>query len=301
MAKLKGQIVIITGASAGIGEASARMLAREGATVVLVARRKERLDALKGEIQQAGGRAFAVAADVTSQEDRERIVRDTMNEFGRIDALVNNAGYGQRGPIEIVPIEAIRQNFETNLFSLIALTQLVIPIMRTQQSGRIVNISSVAGRVARRLSSVYDATKHALEAISDGLRGELALFGIKVVIIEPGFIATEFTGVANKVSKDVIEQDSPYKPLFEGFEAGYKRMRKIAGKPDDIAELVVKAIALDRPKNRYAAPRHAKLAIAAKRFLPDRLFEFILSRQSGVKEEKLKSNSESAAQAAGGK
>ncbi|MGA9770619.1 MAG: SDR family NAD(P)-dependent oxidoreductase [Blastocatellia bacterium] len=292
MAKLKGQVVIITGASAGIGEASARMLALEGAAVVLVARRKERLDALKSEIERAGGRAFAIVADVTSQEDRERIVRDTMNEFGRIDALVNNAGYGQRGPIEIVPIEAIRQNFETNLFSLIALTQLVIPIMRNQQSGRIVNISSVAGRIARRLSSVYDATKHALEAISDGLRGELALFGIKVVVIEPGFIITEFLGVANEVSKDVIEQDSPYKPLFEDFEAGYKRIRKMAGRPNDIAELVVKAIALDRPRNRYAAPRHAKLAIAAKRWLPERVFEFLLARGGGAKADKLKSNPE---------
>jgi short-subunit dehydrogenase len=289
MANLKGQIVIITGASAGIGEASARLLARAGAVVVLVARRRERLDTLKQEIEQAGERAFAIAADITSQEDRERIIRDTMSEFGRIDALVNNAGYGQRGPIEIVPIEAIRQNFETNLFSLIALTQLVIPIMRNQKSGRIVNISSVAGRIARRLSSVYDATKHALEAISDGLRGELAMFGIKVVIIEPGFIITEFLGVANERSKEVIEQDSPYKPLFEGFEAGYNRVRKMAGKPDDIAELVVKAIALDRPRNRYAAPRHAKLALAARRWLPERLFESILARGSGVKPDKLKS------------
>src|SRR6185295_14901389 len=292
MGRLDGQIVIVTGASAGIGEATARWLAREGATVVINARRAERLDVIKREIEAANGRALAVTGDVTLAADRERLVQETMRAFGRFDALVNNAGYGQRGPIELVPIEAIRQNFETNLFSLIALTQLVIPVMRKQQSGRIVNISSVAGRVARRLSSVYDATKHALEAISDGLRGELAMFGIKVVIIEPGFISTEFTGVANEVSKDVIEQDSPYKPLFEDFEAGYKRMRKMAGKPDDIAELVVKAIARDRPRSRYAAPRHAKLAIAAKRFLPERLFEFILSRQSGVKIDKLKSNPE---------
>src|SRR6185369_6468688 len=253
MSTLGGQVAIITGASAGIGEASARRLAGEGATVVINARRADRLDALKRDIEAAGGRALAVVGDITNERDRARLVQETLNAFGHIDALVNNAGWGQRGPIELVPLDAIRRNFETNFFSLIALTQLVIPVMRKQQGGRIVNISSVAGRVARRLSSVYDATKHALEAISDGLRGELALFGIKVVIIEPGFISTEFTGVANEVSKDVIEQDSPYKPLFESFEAGYKRMRKMAGKPDDIAELVVKAIALDRPRNRYAA------------------------------------------------
>src|SRR5438128_3655159 len=188
MKRLDGQVVIITGASAGIGEATARMVARQGATVVLVARRKERLDGLKAEIEQAGGRAMTIAADVTNATDRERIVNETLAAFSRIDALVNNAGYGQRGPIEMVPIDAIRQNFETNLFSLVALTQLVIPVMRRQASGRIVNISSVAGRIARPLSSVYDATKHALEAISDGLRGELGPFGIKVVVIEPGFI-----------------------------------------------------------------------------------------------------------------
>jgi short-subunit dehydrogenase len=137
------------------------MIAQEGAQVVLVARRKERLDALKHDIEKAGGRAIAIAADITSQQDRQALVRETIRELGRIDALVNNAGYGQRGPIELVPVEDIRQNFETNLFSLIALTQLVIPILRNQQSGRIVNISSVAGRIARPLSSVYDATKHA--------------------------------------------------------------------------------------------------------------------------------------------
>ncbi|HKP12077.1 MAG TPA: SDR family NAD(P)-dependent oxidoreductase, partial [Blastocatellia bacterium] len=236
MGKLKGQVVLITGASAGIGEATARMLAREGATVVLVARRKERLDALKAEIERGGGHALAIAADVTSATDRERVVNETLAACGRIDGLVNNAGYGQRGPIEMVPVEAIRENFETNLFSLIALTQLVIPVMRRQARGRIVNISSVAGRIARPLSSVYDATKHALEAISDGLRGELAPFGIKVVIIEPGFILTEFLGVANERARDVVEQESPYKPFFEGFAEGYKRMRKMAGRPDDIAE-----------------------------------------------------------------
>src|SRR6476646_6021723 len=149
MGRLEGQIVIVTGASAGIGEAAVRRLAGEGATVVLAARRPDRLEALKREIESAGGRALAVAGDVTSPRDRERLVQETMRAYGRIDGLVNNAGYGQRGPIELVAIEAIRQNFQTNLFSLIALTQLVIPVMREQRSGRIVNISSVAGRIAR--------------------------------------------------------------------------------------------------------------------------------------------------------
>jgi short-subunit dehydrogenase len=182
------------------------MLAREGARVVLTARRSDRLDAVQQEIEGAGGRALAVVGDITSDEDRRRLVQESLSVTGRIDGLVHNAGYGQRGPIEIVPIETIRQNFETNLFSLIALTQLIMPIMREQGSGRIVNISSVAGKIARPLSSVYDATKHALEAISDGMRGEMAPFGVKVVVIEPGFILTEFLGVANEL-KAVVEQE----------------------------------------------------------------------------------------------
>lgn len=272
---LDRQVVIVTGASAGIGRASAEWLGREGASVVLVARRKAKLDELQREMEAAGGRALAIEADVTSAEDRQHIVSKTMSTFGRIDALVNNAGYGQRGPIEIVPIEAIRRNFETNLFSLIALTQLVIPIMRKQAVGRIVNISSVAGRVASPLSSVYDATKHALEAVSDGLRGELAPFGIKVVIIEPGFITTEFLGVANEVSREVIEQDSPYTASIARRNESMRRLRKLAGTPDDIAELVVRALAVTNPRARYAAPRHARVLIALRRFVPERVFDYV--------------------------
>jgi NAD(P)-dependent dehydrogenase (short-subunit alcohol dehydrogenase family) len=278
MGKLDGQIVIVTGASAGIGEATARRLAREGATVVISARRAERLDVIKREIESAGGRALAVAGDVTSPADRARLIQETMRAFGRIDALVNNAGYGQRGPIELVPVDAIRQNFETNLFSLIALTQLVIPIMRGQKSGRIVNISSVAGRIARPLSSVYDATKHALEAVSDGLRGELAPFGIAVVIIEPGFIITEFLGVANENAREIIEHAGPYAESFERMGAAIQRLRKMAGHPDDIAEAVFKALSSKNPRARYAAPGHARFALAVKRLLPARMFDYVLSR-----------------------
>jgi len=278
MGRLDGQIVIVTGASAGIGEATARWLAREGATVVINARRTERLEIIKQEIESANGRALAVAGDVTLAADRERLVQETMRAFGRVDALVNNAGYGQRGPIELVPVEAIRQNFETNFFSLIALTQLVIPIMREQRSGRIVNISSVAGRIARPLSSVYDATKHALEAVSDGLRGELAPFGIKVVIIEPGFILTEFLGVANENAREIIENAGPYAESIERTGAAIQRFRKLAGHPDDIAEAVFKALSAKKPRARYAAPGHAKFALAVKRLLPGRLFNYVLSR-----------------------
>jgi NAD(P)-dependent dehydrogenase (short-subunit alcohol dehydrogenase family) len=280
MGELNGQVVIITGASAGIGEATARRLARAGATLVVAARRRDRLDALKREIEANGARVLAVTTDVTSAADRERLVRETMNAFGRIDALVNNAGYGQRGPIEIVPVEAIRRNFETNLFSLVALTQLVIPIMRGQRSGRIVNVSSVAGRIARPLSSIYDATKHALEAISDGLRGELAPFGIKVIVIEPGFILTEFIQVANDIARPVIEQPGPYAPFFVALSRNLGRAKRIAGRPDDIAELIAKALTTERPRARYAGPLHAHFFLALKWLLPERVFDSLVKLQT---------------------
>ncbi|HXF04043.1 MAG TPA: SDR family NAD(P)-dependent oxidoreductase [Blastocatellia bacterium] len=282
MKKLDGQVVIVTGASSGIGEAAAREIAREGACVVVMARRRERLDALVAEITAAGGQAVAVAGDITVAADRDRVVAEAMERGGRIDALINNAGYGQVGPVELIPLEAIRQNFETNLFSLIALTQQVIPVMRRQRRGRIINISSVAGRIARPFSSVYDATKHALEAISDGLRGELAPFGIHVVVIEPGYIRTEFTQVAQEKMQSVIGDIGPYAPFFSQAVGRYGAARQFAGRPEDIARLIVTALTTRRPRTRYAAPGHAHLALAVKRLLPDGMFHALILRLMGL-------------------
>ena len=261
--------------------------------MVLAARRAERLQSLRSELEQASqltgpaadrSRVLTVIADITRKEDRERLVSEAKRVFGRIDGLVNNAGFGQRGPLELVPVESIRQNFETNVFSLIALTQLVIPIMREQGKGRIVNVGSVAGRIARPFSSVYDATKHALEAVTDGLRGEMSPFGISVSLIQPGFILTEFLDVANNISRPVIEHAGPYALYLSGVTGMSEKARRIAGIPDDIAQLVVRALTDERPRFRYAAPLHAKLFLMMKRFLPDRLFEEIVLRQLGLKD-----------------
>jgi len=282
MGKLKGQVIIVTGASAGIGEATAREVARQGAQVVLMARRRDRLEAIVNEITVAGGQAVALAGDITVATDRHRLVAETLDRWGRIDGLVNNAGYGQVGPIELLPLDAIRENFETNLFALIGLTQLVIPVMREQRRGRIVNISSVAGRIARPFSSVYDATKHALEALSDGLRGELAPFGIDVVVIEPGYIRTEFVQVAEQKMQSVIGDAGVYAPFFSQVAGRYGAARPFAGRPEDIARVIVIALTARRPRTRYAAPGHASLALAAKRLLPDGLFHALILRLMGL-------------------
>lgn len=276
MGSLVEQVVIVTGASSGIGEATARRLARGGAMLVISARRSDRLEALARELDLTGKRVLALAADVTDDANRRRVVDGTLRKFGRIDALVNNAGYGTRGPVELVPLELIRRNFETNVFALVALTQLVVPHFRERGSGRIVNIGSVAGRIARPLSSVYDSTKHAVEAINDGLRGELAPFGIQVVLIRPGLILTEFVASANQASRSVVEASGPYAPYFAGYHQGYDRLRPWAGTGDDIARLVEKALTARRPAPHYAAPAHAKLSLLMKWLLPVRAVDWIV-------------------------
>jgi short-subunit dehydrogenase len=276
MRSLAGQVVIITGASAGIGEATARRLARAGAKVVISARRLDRLEALARELDPSGANVLAVAGDVTHAADREKLVAAARQKFGRIDGLVNNAGYGTRGPVEIAPVELIRKNYETNVFSLIALTQLVLPEMRERGSGCIVNIGSVAGKIARPLSSIYDSTKHALEALTDGLRGELKPFGVRVTLIRPGFILTEFVEAANAASVDVVEQAGPYAPFYKGYQDSTRTMRRIAGEPDDIARLVERALTADRPAARYNGPFHAKIFLFLKWLLHDAALAFIV-------------------------
>jgi short-subunit dehydrogenase len=276
MRSLAEQVVVLTGASSGIGEAAARRLARAGARLVLLARRADRLAALAHELDPTGARVLAVAGDVAVDADRRRLVDDARAKFGRIDALVNNAGYGTRGPVELVPVELIRRNYETNVFALIALTQLVAPHLRAQGAGRIVNIGSVAGRIARPFSSIYDSTKHALEAITDGLRGELKPFGVEVVLIRPGFIVTEFVDAANQVSAAVAEHPGPYAPYFGGFRDNYRRWLAWAGRPDDIARLVERALTARRPAPRYAAPAHARLFLFLRWLLPPRVIDFLV-------------------------
>lgn len=275
MRSLNGQVIIVTGASSGIGEETARRLVRGGARVVLSARRADRLEALARELEPTGANVLAVAGDVTVAADRERLVAAARKKFGQIDALVNNAGYGTRGPVEMVPVDLIRKNYETNIFSLLALTQLVLPEMRARGDGCIVNIGSVAGKIARPLSSIYDSTKHALEALTDGLRGELKPFGVRVTLIRPGFILTEFVEAANAASAGVIENAGPYEPFYKGYSASSESIRRIAGTPDDIARLVGRALTAEQPAARYSGPFHAKVFLFLKWLLPDAALAYI--------------------------
>jgi NADP-dependent 3-hydroxy acid dehydrogenase YdfG len=211
---LSGRVVAITGASSGIGEATAEACAAAGAAVALAARRTERIEALAERISSQGGRAIAVTADVGEEDQANDFIQRTHSELGSVDALVNNAGVMLLGPIENAPTEEWRRMIHVNLFGVLYCTHAALPIMREQGSGHIVNISSVAGRVARAGSGVYNMTKFGVGAFSESLRQETVPLGIRVTLIEPGAVATELPGHnREEVLKEMAKRFEGVEPL----------------------------------------------------------------------------------------
>ncbi len=212
--KLTGKVALITGASSGIGEATAMALAAEGAAVAVSARREDRLQDLVKRITDSGGKAYPIAADVSEETQANEIVQKAQQELGRVDILVNNAGVMLLGMIEGANTEDWRRMINTNVLGLMYATHAAIPIMKQQGGGHIVNISSVAGRVARAGSGVYNASKWGVVAFSEALRQEVLKYKIRVTIIEPGAVATELTQhitdpVAKKSSEDFAKSITP--------------------------------------------------------------------------------------------
>jgi clavulanate-9-aldehyde reducatase len=200
---LSGQVIAVTGASSGIGEATALACARAGASVALAARRAERIEALAERIAADGGRAVAVTADVGEEDQARAFVRRAHSELGRLDVLVNNAGAMLLGPIEGADTEEWRRMIGANVFGVLYCTHAALPLMREQGSGHIVNVSSVAGRVARLGSGVYNLTKFGIGAFSESLRQEAVPLGVRVTLIEPGAVATE---LAMHNRPEILEQ-----------------------------------------------------------------------------------------------
>lgn len=267
------QIILITGASSGMGKAFALQLLKAGHLVYGAARRVDHMQ----DIVQAGGRAIAL--DVTDDTSLQNAVERIIGEQGRIDVLVNNAGYAIYGSVEETTIADARRQFEVNIFGLARLTQLLIPHMRDQKRGRIINISSMGGKMYTPLGAWYHATKHALEGWSDCLRLEMKPFGIDVVIIEPGIIKTEFADV---MSGPMLERSGvgPYGELARKVAKGAKDgMEGGRGSdPEVIARLVQKAVEEDRPRTRYAGGFLAKPVMAMRKWGSDRLFDWIIMR-----------------------
>ncbi|MFY0686622.1 MAG: oxidoreductase [Cyclobacteriaceae bacterium] len=263
------KVVLITGASSGMGKDAALQLIKEGHIVYGAARRVE----LMQDIEKAGG--HAIRLDVTNSDEIKMGVDRILKEHGRIDVLVNNAGYGLYGSVEEVSIEDAKRQFDVNIFGLAQITQAVIPQMRGRRSGKIINISSMGGKMYTPLGAWYHATKHALEGWSDCLRLELAQFGIDVVIVEPGAIATEF----GDVMLDPMVKNSgngPYKPLVDALAKSTKEMysKKNAASPSSvITNVISKAIRSAKPKTRYRAGKWAKPMVWIRVNLGDRIFD----------------------------
>ncbi len=260
--------VLITGASAGIGHAAAELLLKSGYKVYAGARRVEKMKALEA----LGAKIFYL--DVTDEASLKGAVETVLKAEGRLDVLINNAGYGAHGAVEDVPIAEARRQFEVNVFGLARLTQLVLPSMRTRGGGRIINISSIAGKLSMPTGGWYHASKHAVEAYSDALRLETAQFGIKVVLIEPGPIRTEWDNTA-LVNLEKYSGSGAYgsmvRRITEKFRAGY---RKGAPGPEAVADVILKALRSSSPAARYAVPFSAAVMVFAKRLLPDRLLDW---------------------------
>ena len=279
MTKGQGKTVLITGASAGIGFATAELLLEKGWNVYAAARRVERLEPLKNKGAQP------LYLDVTNEASMVTAVDTLLEREDGIDALVNNAGYGEYGALEDVPLDKARYQFEVNVFGLARLTQLVLPTMREARAGRIINIGSIAGRFSLPMGGWYHATKYAVEALSDALRLEVASFGIDVVLVEPGVIHSEWSDISVQTLRE-SSASGPYcdlaRHVADSFQQNYAK-GGMGASPDVIARLILDALEAPRPATRYRAPFHAKLFVMISRLVPDRLLDMIKRQQLGIR------------------
>jgi NAD(P)-dependent dehydrogenase (short-subunit alcohol dehydrogenase family) len=264
--------VLITGCSTGIGRATAERLAQHGMTVYATARRPESIEELKA----SGCRTLAL--DVTDEASMQAAVAAVEQADGPVAALVNNAGYSQSGAVETIPMDELRRQFETNVFGLVRMCQLVLPGMRKAGRGRIVNVSSMGGKLTFPGGGAYHGTKYAVEAISDALRFEVRGFGVDVSIIEPGLIRTRFGETAHA---SVPQQDGPYaqfntavaKTTAEAYEGP---LSKLGAGPDAVAKTIEKAITARRPRTRYPVTASARILMANHALLPDRGWDVLV-------------------------
>jgi NAD(P)-dependent dehydrogenase (short-subunit alcohol dehydrogenase family) len=278
MANAISKAVLISGCSTGIGRVTAEHLAAKGWTVYATARRLESIN----NLTQKGYKVLAL--DVCDESSIRAAVDAVDKAEGAVGVLINNAGYGQEGPIEEVPIEQIRRQFDTNVIGLTRLTQLALPGMRRQGWGKIVNLSSMGGKLTFPGGGFYHATKHAVEALSDALRFEVRPFGIDVIVIEPGPIKTEFGSTAVNSLAGMKDSASPYaafnavvaQRIKEAYEGP---MAMMAAGPEAVARVIEKAITVRKPKTRYPVTVAARFLMGLRRWLPDRAFDAFLRTQ----------------------
>lgn len=262
------KVALITGASSGIGESTALLLNKNGYVVYAAARRVEKMQKL------ADNGIHIIALDVTNEDSARNCVNTILNKEGRIDVLVNNAGYGSYGSIEDVPVDEGRRQFDVNIFGLARMTQLVLPKMREHKYGKIVNISSIGGKIYTPFGGWYHATKHALEGFTDCLRLETKEFGIDAIIIEPGGIKTEW-GAISAENLRKTSGNGAYANMANIIADNMDKMysgNQLSG-PEVIAKTIFKSITAKRPKTRYHAGSMSGLALSMRRLLSDKMFD----------------------------
>ena len=266
------KVALITGASAGIGKETAKLLLKDGFTVYAAARRLEKM----GDIKQLGGNILKM--DVSDDTSMVQGVNSIISVEGHIDVLVNNAGYGSYGSLEDTPMSEARYQFEVNVFGLARLCQLIIPYMRKQGSGKILNVSSISGKIGVPHGAWYHGSKFAVEGLSDCLRMELKQFGIDVILIEPGFIKTEWSAIARGNLLKVSGQTA-YKDLVVRQAHTMEVGNSDGSDPIVIAKLINKAIHARNPEARYAAGKSAALVLFLTKILSDKMGDKVMLSQ----------------------
>ncbi|WP_276835034.1 oxidoreductase [Chryseobacterium cucumeris] len=268
------KVILITGASSGMGKESAKALIQQGHIVYTAARRIENMQDLK----LLGG--HPIQMDITKESDIELVVNTIIAEQGKIDVLWNNAGFGLYGSVEDVPLDEARKQMEVNVFGIAAMTQKVVPHMRKVRSGTIINTSSMGGKMYFPMGAWYHASKHAVEGLSDCLRLELKPFNIKVVVLEPGFIATEFGSVLLD-QFDQLPKDSAYKNMMDKIRKGTADAAKGNGSssPKVIADAILKIVNSRNPKTRYKVGKFSVMMPRMRIYLGDKLFDSIVMSQ----------------------
>jgi NAD(P)-dependent dehydrogenase (short-subunit alcohol dehydrogenase family) len=278
MSSTPSRAVLVTGCSSGIGAATARRFVDHGWTVYATARRPETL----AELEAAGCRTLAL--DVCDEASMAAAVKQVTHDEGAVGVLVNNAGFSMTGPVEDVPMDEVRRQFETNVFGLVRMSQLALPGMREQGWGRIVNVSSMGGKLTFPGYGFYHGTKYAVEAISDALRYEVRPFGVKVIIIEPGAIKTSFGDTAVAHADASVADDSVYKAFADGVAKATTGMYEgamgaFAAGPDAVAKTIERAVSKSRPRPRYMVTAGARMLRGTHAVLSDRGWDLMMRTQ----------------------
>ncbi len=269
--------VLITGASSGIGKASALYLAERGFNVLATSRSADRLDNLHSEASKRNVSVIGVELDINSDADVARAVPELIAQNGAIDALVNNAGFGLWGPVEVLSYAELQSQFETNFFAAVRMIQAVLPSMIEQRHGVIVNVSSVLGRIGTPFNGAYVSSKFALEGISESLKTEVQPFGVRVAMVEPGLFRTNFPDNAVR-GGDADDQNLVYAPHIARYHLNRDTFHRFGGNPVRVAKVVHKVITSPSPNFRNPVGIDARMGTLAARILPERLYWRLLSK-----------------------